>query len=164
MLTISKPLSAGQAQAYHKEEFANAQGNYYSEGERIRGEWHGKLAEEWGLRGDVQEEHFARLAEGHACYFPAPAARAISSRLSISRRRLPNDARRMGFCNKTCLASKSWPLESKLPEYPDMKITFTAGRMAATRCINSRPLICGMITSVSMRSIAPSNSPTIDSA
>jgi conjugative relaxase-like TrwC/TraI family protein len=64
MLTISKPLSAGQAQAYHKEEFANAQGNYYSEGERIRGEWHGKLAEEWGLRGDVQEEHFARLANG----------------------------------------------------------------------------------------------------
>ena len=34
MLTISKPLSAGQAQAYHKEEFANAQGNYYSEGDR----------------------------------------------------------------------------------------------------------------------------------
>ena len=64
MLTISKPLSAGQAQAYHKEEFANAQGNYYSEGDRIRGEWHGKLAEEWGLRGDVQEEHFARLANG----------------------------------------------------------------------------------------------------
>ena len=63
MLTISKPLSAGQAQAYHKEEFANAQGNYYSEGDRIRGEWHGKLAEEWGLHGDVQEEHFPRLAK-----------------------------------------------------------------------------------------------------
>jgi conjugative relaxase-like TrwC/TraI family protein len=64
MLTISKPLSAGQAQAYHKEEFANAQGNYYSQGDRIRGEWHGKLAEEWGLRGDVQEEQFTRLANG----------------------------------------------------------------------------------------------------
>jgi conjugative relaxase-like TrwC/TraI family protein len=64
MLTISKPLSAGQAQTYHKEEFANAQENYYSEGDRIRGEWHGKLAQEWGLRGDVQEEHFQRLANG----------------------------------------------------------------------------------------------------
>ncbi len=64
MLTISKPLSAGQAQAYHKEEFANAQANYYSQNETIRGEWHGKLAEEWGLHGDVQEEHFARLANG----------------------------------------------------------------------------------------------------
>ena len=64
MLTISKPLSSGQAQAYHKEEFANARDNYYSEGDRVRGEWHGKLAEQWGLRGEVDEQHFARLAEG----------------------------------------------------------------------------------------------------
>ena len=53
MLTISKPLSAGQAQTYHKEEFANAEENYYSEGDRIRGEWHGRLAQEWGLHGEV---------------------------------------------------------------------------------------------------------------
>jgi conjugative relaxase-like TrwC/TraI family protein len=64
MLTISKPLSAAQAQAYHKEEFANAELNYYSEGDRIRGEWHGKLAEQWGLRGEVQEGQFSRLADG----------------------------------------------------------------------------------------------------
>src|ERR1700686_1489272 len=64
MLTISKPLSARQAQTYHKEEFANAQENYYSEGDRIGGEWHGKLAQEWGLRGEVNEEHFERLASG----------------------------------------------------------------------------------------------------
>ena len=69
MLTISKPLSAGQAQTYHKEEFANAEENYYSEGDRIRGEWNGKLAEEWGLRGDVQEEHFQRLASGLCIFF-----------------------------------------------------------------------------------------------
>ena len=37
MLTISKPLSAGQAQTYHKEEFANAEENYYSHGDRIHG-------------------------------------------------------------------------------------------------------------------------------
>jgi conjugative relaxase-like TrwC/TraI family protein len=64
MLTISKPLSAGQAQTYHKEEFANAQENYYSEGDRILGEWHGRLAQEWGLHGEVREEHFQRLANG----------------------------------------------------------------------------------------------------
>src|SRR5271165_3640133 len=64
MLTISKPLSAGQAQTYHKEEFANAQENYYSEGDRIRGEWHGKLAKDWGLQGEVREEPFGRLAHG----------------------------------------------------------------------------------------------------
>jgi conjugative relaxase-like TrwC/TraI family protein len=64
MLTISKPLSAGQAQTYHKEEFANAQENYYSEGDQIRGEWHGKLAKDWGLQGEVREEPFGRLAHG----------------------------------------------------------------------------------------------------
>jgi hypothetical protein len=36
MLTLSKPISAGQAQAYHKSEFANAKENYYTEGERVR--------------------------------------------------------------------------------------------------------------------------------
>ncbi len=64
MLTISKPLSSSQAQAYHKEQFANARENYYSEGDQIRGEWHGKLADEWGLRGGVEEEQFRRLSEG----------------------------------------------------------------------------------------------------
>src|SRR6267378_4447639 len=64
MLTISKPLSAGQARSYHAEEFSNAKENYYTEGERIAGEWHGRLAEEWGLRGEVREEHFQRLTEG----------------------------------------------------------------------------------------------------
>jgi conjugative relaxase-like TrwC/TraI family protein len=64
MLTISKPLSAGQARAYHAEEFGNARENYYTEGERIAGEWHGKLAEQWGLKGEVREENFQRLSEG----------------------------------------------------------------------------------------------------
>ena len=64
MLTISKPLSVGQAQTYNKEEFANAQENYYSEGDRIRGDWHGKLTTEWGLQGEVREEQFERLAHG----------------------------------------------------------------------------------------------------
>jgi len=37
MLTISKPLSAGQAQSYHAEEFSNSRENYYTEAEQIRG-------------------------------------------------------------------------------------------------------------------------------
>jgi conjugative relaxase-like TrwC/TraI family protein len=64
MLTISNPLSASQAQAYHAEEFGNARENYYTKGDQIRGEWQGKLAEQWGLRGNVSEEHFQRLADG----------------------------------------------------------------------------------------------------
>src|ERR1700722_9103040 len=64
MVTLSKPISAGQAQAYHKEEFANAKESYYTEGERVRGEWQGQLAKRWGLSGEVQEEQFTRLSEG----------------------------------------------------------------------------------------------------
>jgi conjugative relaxase-like TrwC/TraI family protein len=64
MMTISKPISAGQAQRYHSQEFANAHDNYYTEGSHVRGEWHGKLADKWGLHGEVNEEHFARLSEG----------------------------------------------------------------------------------------------------
>src|SRR5258708_13801400 len=64
MLTISNPLSASQAQAYHAEEFGNARENYYTQGDQMRGEWHGRLAEQWGLRGEVHEEHFQKLSEG----------------------------------------------------------------------------------------------------
>jgi conjugative relaxase-like TrwC/TraI family protein len=64
MVTISKPISAGQAQTYHREEFSNARENYYSEGERVQGEWQGRLADRFGLRGEVQEQQFARLSEG----------------------------------------------------------------------------------------------------
>jgi hypothetical protein len=55
MITLSKPISAGQAQAYHKEEFANARENYYTEGERVRGEWQGQLASVGACMGEVQE-------------------------------------------------------------------------------------------------------------
>ncbi len=64
MLTISKPLSASQAQAYHSKEFTSAEQAYYSQKGEIRGEWHGKLAEQWGLHGDVTAEQFQRLSEG----------------------------------------------------------------------------------------------------
>ena len=64
MLTISNPLSASQAQAYHAEEFSNARENYYTQSDQIHGEWHGSLARQWGLRGEVHEEHFQRLSEG----------------------------------------------------------------------------------------------------
>ena len=64
MLTISKPLSTGQAHSYHEQEFANSEQNYYSEARRVNGEWHGKLASEWGMAGSVSGQQFYRLAEG----------------------------------------------------------------------------------------------------
>ena len=64
MLTISQPLSSGQAQAYHAEEFTSRSQAYYSEEDNVYGEWQGRLAEELDLRGRVRDEDFARLSEG----------------------------------------------------------------------------------------------------
>jgi conjugative relaxase-like TrwC/TraI family protein len=64
MLTISKALSAGQAQTYHSREFASEQQNYWSRERQAHSEWRGALAEEWGLHGAVRAEHFARLSQG----------------------------------------------------------------------------------------------------
>ena len=44
MLTISKPLSAGQAQTYHQKEFTAKEQNYWSQRGVIAGEWQGRLA------------------------------------------------------------------------------------------------------------------------
>ena len=64
MLTISKPLSASQAQTYHSKEFTSPDQSYWSRGETVTGEWQGQLAEEFGLSGAVRAEEFARLSEG----------------------------------------------------------------------------------------------------
>jgi len=64
MLTISKPLSAGQAQTYHAKEFTAVEQNYWKRGQSIEGEWHGKLAEKFGLSAAVGSNEFARLSEG----------------------------------------------------------------------------------------------------
>jgi conjugative relaxase-like TrwC/TraI family protein len=64
MLTISKPLSAGQAQTYHQKEFTAKEQNYWSERGVIAGEWQGRLAEQFGLTGTVSAEDFAKLSQG----------------------------------------------------------------------------------------------------
>ena len=64
MLSISQPLSAGQARTYHAREFASSEQNYWSRDQQGHSEWRGRLAGEWGLAGAVGAEHFARLSEG----------------------------------------------------------------------------------------------------
>src|SRR6202050_840718 len=64
MLTISKPLSASQAQSYHQKEFAAREQNYWSQRGVIAGEWQGRLAEQLGLAGTVSAEDFAKLSQG----------------------------------------------------------------------------------------------------
>jgi conjugative relaxase-like TrwC/TraI family protein len=64
MLTISKPLSAGQAQTYHQKEFTSKEQNYWSQCGVTQGEWQGRLAEQFGLTGAVSAEDFAKLSQG----------------------------------------------------------------------------------------------------
>jgi conjugative relaxase-like TrwC/TraI family protein len=64
MLTISKPLSAGQAQTYHQNEFTAKEQNYWSQRGVITGEWQGRLVGQFGLAGAVSAEDFAKLSQG----------------------------------------------------------------------------------------------------
>jgi len=64
MLTISKPLSAGQAQSYHQKEFTAKEQNYWAQRGEIQGEWQGRLAAQFGLGGAVSAEDFAKLSQG----------------------------------------------------------------------------------------------------
>ena len=64
MLTISKPLSASQAQTYHQKEFTAKEQNYWSQRGVIAGEWQGRLAAQFSLAGSVSAEDFAKLSQG----------------------------------------------------------------------------------------------------
>jgi conjugative relaxase-like TrwC/TraI family protein len=64
MVHISKPLTAGKATNYFKQEYTNADNSYYTQGQTLQGRWHGQFAEELGLTGAVTEEQFSRMALG----------------------------------------------------------------------------------------------------
>src|SRR5580704_18369261 len=64
MLTFSKPLSASQAQNYHRKEFTSREQSYWSEQGEVAGEWHGKLKDRFHLVGKVSDTHFSRLSQG----------------------------------------------------------------------------------------------------
>lgn len=64
MVSISKPLSAAKISEYYRSEYC-ASTNYYNTSAELRGEWHGKIAEIFGLAGkQIRAEHFDRLALG----------------------------------------------------------------------------------------------------
>jgi conjugative relaxase-like TrwC/TraI family protein len=64
MLTLSKSLSASQAQTYHKLDFASETQSYYRQGDTVQSEWQGQLAAPFGLSGAVTPLEFQRLSEG----------------------------------------------------------------------------------------------------
>jgi conjugative relaxase-like TrwC/TraI family protein len=83
MLTISKPLSAGQAQNYHAKEFTAKEQNYWSQRGVIAGEWQGRLASQFGLAGAVSAEDFAKLSQGQ---HPASGEQLVRQRASYEYR------------------------------------------------------------------------------
>jgi hypothetical protein len=56
MVKMTKLDSAGQAQQYYKTEFSISRQKYFSDNQAVSGQWSGKLAEAWGLEGQVTEE------------------------------------------------------------------------------------------------------------
>src|SRR5437016_5808803 len=99
MLTISKPLSASQAQAYHSREVTSVEQAYYSQQEQARDMWHGLLAEEWGLKDEVTAEQFLCMANGQ---HPVTRCRLVRERESFE---YPYDN---GETGKTMELSADW--------------------------------------------------------
>jgi conjugative relaxase-like TrwC/TraI family protein len=85
MMTMSGALSAGQATDYYQQEYANANENYYTESQEVRGEWAGRLAEEWGLTGPVESGQYERLCMGQDPHTGEQLVRAVKSRESVNR-------------------------------------------------------------------------------
>lgn len=84
-MTMSKALSAGQANDYYRQEFTSAKENYYSESGEVRGQWYGRLAEEWGLRGEVGSEQYERLVAGQDPHTGEQLVRTVKSREEVNR-------------------------------------------------------------------------------
>src|SRR5712691_547003 len=85
MMTMSKALSAGQAKDYYRQEFTSAKENYYSESGEVRGQWYGRLAEEWGLKGEVGTEQYERLIAGQDPHTGEQLVRTVKSREEVNR-------------------------------------------------------------------------------
>jgi len=64
MLHISHPIGIGTASKYYAEHYSSSAGQYYTEGHVLEGQWHGKLAAEFGLAGRVKGEEFELLVAG----------------------------------------------------------------------------------------------------
>src|SRR5205807_10606474 len=85
MMTMSKALSAGQAKDYYRQEFISAKENYYSESGEVRGQWYGRLAEEWGLKGEVGSEQYGRLVAGQDPHTGEQLVRSDETRDEVNR-------------------------------------------------------------------------------
>src|SRR5712664_2521837 len=84
MMTMSNALSAGQAETYYQQDYANKKENYYSERGEVNGNWIGRLAEDWGLEGEVTSEQYARLVAGQDPETGEQLIRFVPSREAVN--------------------------------------------------------------------------------
>ena len=84
MMTMSNALSAGQAETYYQQDYANKKENYYSERGEVNGNWIGRLAEEWGLTGEVTSEQYERLVAGQDPQTGEQLIRFVASREAVN--------------------------------------------------------------------------------
>lgn len=80
MLSPKTQYNLKNAQEYFEEHLCA--GDYYSEGEKIRGQWFGKGAEALGLNGEVGRDEFLALCENH---HPATGNSLTQRRKSLRR-------------------------------------------------------------------------------
>jgi conjugative relaxase-like TrwC/TraI family protein len=84
MMTMSNALSAGQAETYYQQDYNNKKENYYSERGEVSGNWIGRLAEDWGLEGEVTSEQYARLVAGQDPHAREQLIRFVPSREAVN--------------------------------------------------------------------------------
>src|SRR3977135_1408515 len=84
MMTMSNALSAGQAETYYQQDYANKKENYYSERGEVNGNWIGQLAEEGGIAGEGQSEQYERLVAGQDPNTGEQLIRFVTSREAVN--------------------------------------------------------------------------------
>lgn len=84
MITISKALSAGQAETYYQQDYTNKTEDYYTEQGELKGVWSGRLAQEWKLTGNVTSEQYARLVAGQDPHTGEQLIRSVQARESVN--------------------------------------------------------------------------------
>src|SRR5437870_4236398 len=84
MMTMSNALSAGQAETYYQQDYANKKENYYAERGEVNGNWIGRLAKEWELTGEVTSEQYERLVAGQDPHTGEQLIRFVPSREAVN--------------------------------------------------------------------------------
>jgi hypothetical protein len=80
MLVMSKgALTAAQAETYYEEKYS--QDDYYTEKQRVVGNWFGRGADELGLSGEVATEDFRAVLRGLR---PPPVRRSFIRRTATT--------------------------------------------------------------------------------